>query len=663
MADLKTDIVGQVARLPLKPNEGNALLPLFEAISNSLHAITERFGDKKIAEKGRIDIYVMRQETPDSEEVGNVEGFIIADNGIGLNEKNYKSFSTPFSQHKISKGGKGIGRLGWLKVFKSIRVDSCFLNETGLETRQFNFLLRDKDQIESVEPSDGLFSEPGTQVTLKEFVSEFVSRCPVKTETLLQRIIGHFLPVFAGEKSPKVVLHDEDGYFDLRDEFASKIVESDERLIEIELEGELQPIIIRHMRCEKSIRPRGGQNNWLCFCANDRGVKEYGIDEQIGLRLLEGEHIYVGAVTGDYLDKHVNPQRTDFIFESEDSKTIRRQVADSVREFLKEYVNQLLAQKMEITSQIIRKNPQYLYLNSSMDDFVAQLAANSNNEEKIHAEMSLHRYRRQRRFSGIKTEIEEASDFDQAISEKMEEYQQGIIEDQKGSLAEYVTKRKAVLGLLNKLRGFANSEDESQYLEDAVHKLICPMRVDSDSLEVEDHNLWILDDRLAFYRFFASDKTIKSFTDVDSAREPDLTFFYDSCIAWRENDKSCDTVILVEFKRPGLKTYNDKNDPFMQLMDYVTLFKSGNEVRDKQGNVITGIGPNTAFHCYIVADLTDGLRKRLRGSFENTPDGRGLFGYTKNPETYTEVIPYEKLLIDAQERNAVFFDKLGLNDA
>ena len=86
---------------------------------------------------------------------------------------------------------------------------------------------------------------------------------------------------------------------------------SEEKLIEVEIEGETHPIIVRHMRCLKGIRTRGSNHNWMCFCANDRGVKEYGIDEQIGLKSLDGETIYVGTVTGDYLDRNVNPQRTD----------------------------------------------------------------------------------------------------------------------------------------------------------------------------------------------------------------------------------------------------------------------------------------------------------------------------------------------------------------
>ncbi len=659
MPDLHSDVIGQVARLPLKPSETNALLPLFEAIHNSLHAINERFGDDGHAEKGRIDIEVLRNENEDG--TTPVAGFIVRDNGIGLNEENFTSFCTPFSQHKIKKGGKGIGRLGWLKVFDNITVSSAFLNGKQLERIAFDFVLRESNQIATKDSSDLTLKEPGTVVHLSDFADSYGAKCPAKTDTIVQRIIAHFLPVFAGDKSPHMLLHDG-GVVELKKEFKDKINQSVEQLIEVEIEDEKQPIIIRHMKCDKSIRPRGSVNNWMCFCANDRGVKEYGIDEQIGLKSLDGEQIYVGTVTGDYLDSHVNPQRTDFIFDPEEGRLIRRQVASSVKDFLSDYVQEALAQKKAITSNIIKKYPQYLYIQGELDEFVEGLQANSNNEEKIYVEMAQHRYRRQRRFNGVRRDIDSAHKYDDAVAEKIEEYREYILDDKKGSLAEYVTKRKAVLDLLDKLRGFAEDEDQKHHLEEAVHQLICPMRTESNELEIEDHNLWILDDRLAFYSFFASDRPIKTYTESDSGREPDIAFFYDSCVAWRESERACDTVILVEFKRPGQEDYTDRNDPLIQLMDYVTLFKSGKTVRDKKGNVISGIGSNTAFHCYIVADVTAGLTKRLRGRFDPTPDGRGLYGYTRNPDTYVEVIPYDKLLLDAQARNAIFFDKLGLGN-
>lgn len=53
-ATLKSDIIGRVKRYPLPPNENNALIPLFEAIHNSIHAVTDLFGDQAPT-KGKID--------------------------------------------------------------------------------------------------------------------------------------------------------------------------------------------------------------------------------------------------------------------------------------------------------------------------------------------------------------------------------------------------------------------------------------------------------------------------------------------------------------------------------------------------------------------------------------------------------------------------------
>ncbi len=35
---------------------------------------------------------------------------------------------------------------------------------------------------------------------------------------------------------------------------------------------------------------------------NNRSVMDYSVDDQLGLRLLEGEYIYLGSASGEYLD-------------------------------------------------------------------------------------------------------------------------------------------------------------------------------------------------------------------------------------------------------------------------------------------------------------------------------------------------------------------------
>jgi hypothetical protein len=97
----------------------------------------------------------------------------------------------------------------------------------------------------------------------------------------------------------------------------------------------------------------------------------------------------------------------------------------------------------------------------------------------------------------------------------MEEYTKFITDEKRGALAEYVTRRKAVIDLFEKFLEYKEVEKQNYQKEDAIHRLICPMRVDSHQLEIEDHNLWLLDDRLAFFHYFASDKAVKTYTGVD----------------------------------------------------------------------------------------------------------------------------------------------------
>ena len=133
---LKIDLVGKVNNLKSFKNE--ALLPLFEAISNSIYAIEER---GNLAE-GKITVRVIRvkqQPLPDMDmhEEHNIVGFEIEDNGVGFDEKNYESFLTAETTYKLDKGGKGVGRFYWLKAFKKVEIESVYCYEDGKNFRKF----------------------------------------------------------------------------------------------------------------------------------------------------------------------------------------------------------------------------------------------------------------------------------------------------------------------------------------------------------------------------------------------------------------------------------------------------------------------------------------------------------------------------------------------
>ena len=108
--------------------------------------------------------------------------------------------------------------------------------------------------------------------------------------------------------------------------------------------------------------------------------------------------------------------------------------------------------------------------------------------------------------------------------------------------------------------------------------------------------------------------------------------------------------------------YAKGKDPVQQVLHYVKTLKSAKGLKDVRGKAIRGISEGTAFHCYIVCDITEELEERIIGRLQKTPDGEGYFGYQQNPTAFIEILPYGKLLRDARKRNVVFFDKLGITN-
>lgn len=652
MADLHSDVVGRVNRLALRANERNSLLPLMEAVSNSVHSITDLYqGDAST--KGRITIRIERTDVERGKH--RIAGFEVEDNGIGFTDENYRSFRTPDSRYKERRGGKGVGRLAWLKVFNNIEIDSTYHNGDGWARRQFIFRLSDRDQIVERESAEIV---PGhrTIVRFRDVTPAFASRFPIREGIVQNRVAAHFVPLFLAGNAPKVLIEDTT-LVDLELLFADSIVAQSTEDMMVGEGEDSYTLKIWSLRCHKNMRFGGPGFNFGFIAGDSRSVIDYTMDEQIGLGMLDEDTVYVGCVSSPYLDHRVNSERTAFTLDTGEIDDVKRAMAESARRFLAPYVQRAIAEKVASTRQVIAENPQFLYMTASLEDFASKLQANVFNKEEIFVALSRDRYRQHKRFANIAGAIR-AGRINQQIEERVKEYSVFVADDKRGALAEYVARRKAVLDLFENLLEYKNQEDQTYHREDAMHQLFCPMRVTSGELEIEDHNLWLLDDRLAFFDFFASDKRINTFTTLGSDERPDIAFFYNACVAWREREGT-DTVVIVEFKKPMRSDYSREKDPVQQVLSYVKRLKTERDVVDFRGRQIRGIRESTSFHCYIVADITPELEERIIGRFHQTPDGEGYFGYTTNPDAYVEIVPFNKVLNDARQRNVIFFRSLG----
>ena len=179
-------------------------------------------------------------------------------------------------------------------------------------------------------------------------------------------------------------------------------------------------------------------------------------------------------------------------------------------------------------------------------------------------------------------------------------------------------------------------------------------------------NVWLIDERLAFHNYLASDKTLNAMpiTGNDSTKEPDLLslrVFDNPLLVNDQNSFPLASITVVEIKRPmrnDMREGEDK-DPIDQALGYVERIREG-QAKTKSGLLIPRNHDIPAY-CYIVCDLTSTMVKRCKNfSLTMTADGMGFFGYNPNYKAYIEVISFNQLVRAAKERNRAFFDKLGL---
>lgn len=211
-------LAGRVNNFELAQSE--VLFPLFESIVNSIQAIEDRRLDDVSFGDGKITVEIERgmQLPLDDLPTATVSGFRIRDNGIGFNGPNFESFLQSDSTYKASRGGKGVGRFCWLKVFQYADIESNYLEGDEKYSRKFRFSLSASTlNDDSVEDPTGSI---GTCVYLSGLRAEFAKSMPIEFEEIASAVIHHCAPFFLLSDCPQIVFIDEDNEIDLNEAFA-----------------------------------------------------------------------------------------------------------------------------------------------------------------------------------------------------------------------------------------------------------------------------------------------------------------------------------------------------------------------------------------------------------------------------------------------------------
>ena len=669
---MTVNVAGQVSQIKLGQNK--ALWPLFETVINSIQSLEDTdTNQKEITIEAIRNLNVQMRINADgtkTEEPSRFEQFIVTDNGNGFNEANFKSFQEAYSQLKVKKGCKGIGRFLWLKAFEKVVISSTYQENGKWYRREFDFTLSGVSPDEAPKELKGNNYNNLTRVTLTGFITRYRDAVSYSLESLAKKIIEHCLPYFIMNAVPAITLKDNRGEAFSLNEYFDKVYKDSLNQDPINLRG-------RHYQLYHMLLAQGADGHELHLCANNREVKSVDLYKKISnlekgkkLPTEDGDVYYVGYLAGDYLDESINVERSEFEFEDipvmgDNRGASEDEIVDAAVEMIKVYLKADLdkvgdEKRKQIDRLVQATRPQYrLLLNKRpnvYDDIPSGLT-----DDKLDLELYKHQqqweYETAQQRRDIEEKVKQNATDDIGFQPLFDEYCRNINELSRAGLAEYVIRRKAIIDLLGKALEVEPSGSYS--LESRVHSIICPMQVSSDEVKFDDMNLWLIDDRLAYHQYLGSDKYLSKLPVLENKtqKRTDLIVF-DAALSYTTETDDINSITIVELKRPQRNDpLSDSNDPVWQILKYVRDIRNGKIKKDNGRDF--GDMSRVKFYCYVIGDLTQSMRDSAEGrGLRLTQDNQGYYGYNEAIGAYVEVISYDKLLKNARQRNQVFFNKL-----
>lgn len=524
-------------------NRSEALLPIYESVVNSIISLNKINSQDK-----KIDVFISRKKDiqqnlgGDFKNIRPIDSVTIIDNGEGFTDKNFESFSKPFSKINRKYGCKGIGRFTILAMFSQIEVSSIYKQNGNSFKRHFIFDAVNEISEESnfeIETKDNV--ELQTKVILHRCFNTHLEPYTCKSiEDIAKGIMEHCFIYYLSNALPQINVTEElDGNFKSISVQSFFNITANEREKNIRVgDYDFRLYVI------KSDQITTRKYNYVSLCANSRVVGNkrdlsktdslyaYPISE-------EGESKYLDVyVVSSFLDEHVNNQRTGFkIPESHDDglnlfsedyaatnkiisiEDILRAVANELTSMYESFARETKRRSIQQTEQYIKeKAPQYrsfLYRKDVLDSMPPNLS-DEKKEEFLHDVA----YKENKK---IDEKIENFIELKQINEDSINDIIDSIKKRtayNSDTLANYVLRRKAILRLFRKM--LDQKTDGKYEPESMIHNLIFPMGLTNLQLQYQYHNLWLLDDRFSTFRFIGSDKAITSYSQIKSSHEPDL---------------------------------------------------------------------------------------------------------------------------------------------
>lgn len=580
-----------------------------EAITNAIQA-----GGEFIS----VDLFFSDRNSelfPGTEERRVLEKITITDDGEGFTNENLQYFDEICTSHKDSIGGKGVGRLAFLKYAKRVDVRSQLQNEI------VEFAYTPEFKLEDVKKTVATGS-PSTSIVLMDLVEKINTQIAKLVNSICDDLrLLLFLKFQQGHSITLKFTHNSRQLFDEVYEFSGANIQAlADR--EFDLDGEaFKCYLFRDEPPKKGIA--------AMLCADELCIEEYVISRRFDIC----RHLIF--VTSPYFNSRSNIERQQLELPKTDddadmaSPISREKLVPRLHEECMAMINQAAEGDIDDfkASNVEKLKRYYPFIN------VSSLGGNA---ALLDADEVVKTYRAQQ----ARREDQVVESLETGIPVSLDDVSHLASED----LARYIVHRALVIDSL------ANMPTSSA--EDAIHNAILPKR--SNGSEIRENNVWLVDDKFLSYSNIYSDETLAKIVhdvgqdvQIRQQRRPDVAAFFS-----KDNENHPNKLVIIEFKKPGADIF-ENNKALLQCRLYASaLVDRIATVREVFAFSIVEI--DDEFH----RDMKQTGFKDVFSLKERVVYNDFLIGSDSGIPLHFYVMPAAALIKDARARNRVFEEVL-----
>jgi hypothetical protein len=581
-----------------------------EGVTNSIHA-----GARQIT----IDLAFQRQTGLLGDEERNVlDTITISDDGEGFTEDNLSYFDEICTGHKDEIGGKGVGRLAFLKYANRVEIRSQLTTELVEFSYTPDFKLDDVRRT----PSTGRLETTITISELKDQINTQVTKLVNSMCDDLRLLL--FLKKQAGRTISIKFTHNS------RQPFPDEFVLSGDKIEaeqtrSFELSGETFDCYLF-----REDAPRRGIVAMLC--ADELCVEEYQISKRFDVCR------YLISVTSPYLNRSANieRQKLELPRTGADADMVSPISRDALLQRIHEECLSMINESAEgdidafKRSNLDKLKKYYPFIDMSSLNGEASM---------LDADEIVRTYRAQ--LARREDLLVEAMEEGRAVS--FDDVSHLASDD----LARFIVHRALVIDSLAKM--------PPDSAEDVLHNAI--LRKHTDGNDIRENNIWIVDDKFLSYSNIYSDETLAKIvrevgieTESKQKRKPDVAAFYSKDETGRPNK-----LVIIEFKKPGADIF-ENNKSLLQCRLYAS-------------ELVERIQTVREVFAFCVVEIDDEFYKDMkRTGFKDvfSLSERVVYddfeiGQADEVPLHLYVMPAGSLITDAKARNRVFEEVLRFN--